>query len=894
MATTIEELQVLITAKTSGLQKEMNKVKTQMQSAQKATDNVTKAIDQSTKVTPIFKNRMAQLTATLENTTAKLELQKAKLEELRAAGSGVNESTIAQMQQLEQESASLDKQIRDLTARIAGLKEEQKSVGTFHAGMVGEEIRQYEDQLSSLIAKADETGFKMADLQEKMDLDTKRHQEKILNAEGTILRLQKSIDSTNASIAKMEEQMYSTGDAIEETRKEMNKVSRSVNSMGKQFMQAFRRIARQVLVFAVIYKGIRSLQMYLRDSMRTNQDFTAALNNLRANLMIAFQPIYDSILPALISLVQWLARATQYIAAFISGLFGRTYSESMKAAQGLQTARKAMDAYGKSVKKATSVAGFDELNLIGGEADAGGVDGAAGGVDFGALADEQDISALDRISEAMAGVTEKVREMASNVRTYYGQISSFMQQHSDIIIAALAGVGTALALAFGASRWGAIVATVQRAGAVIGAALATISLPIALIVTAIAGLTAAFVYFYRTNETFRETVHNILAKIGETALWLWNNVLVPFGDWLGSVFVAAWEGVKIAAEWLWRNVLVPFGQWLLEVMPVAWEAVTKAATWLWKNVLVPLGEFLKWIWNNVFVPVGKILVDILGAAFKFVADVAKEFWQKVLVPLGKALKDMFAPAVEAVSAVITFLWNKVLKPFATYFGGAFKVVLTVIIQTFEFLWKNVLEPLSRFVGGTLRIVFSNTFDALGRIINGLKTTINGLMNFITGVFTADWERAWDGVKDIFKGVFDSLWGIVRAPLNMIIDGVNSMIDGLNKISIDVPDWVPGMGGRSFGINIPKIPRLDVGTNYVARDGLAYLHRGEAVVPKAYNPAAGGSGFDRESLTVLRDILQAIREDRIAEVVISEKEVTRTAIRGINREARRTGRNPLTI
>lgn len=860
MATTIEELQVLITAKTSGLQKEIGKVKSTMQGAQKATDSVTKAIEGSTKVTPIFKNRMSQLTAELENTNSKLELQKAKLEELKSEGAGLNESAITQMQKLERESANLDSQIRDLTSRITELKEQQKdALGDFHKGMIGDEIRQYEKQLSSLILKADETGFKMVDLQDKMDLDTRKHESEIVKTEGSILRLQQRIDSINESIRKMQELMYGNADSLKETREEMNKVSKSVNNMGNQFTRAFKRIARQVLIFAVIYKGLRSLQIYLRDSMKTNQDFMSSLNNLRANLLIAFQPIYDVIVPALTKLIQTLARATQYVAAFISGLFGRTYSESMKAAQGLQTARKAMDAYGESARKAAGLAGFDELNLIGGDSAS---DDAEGGVDFGALADEQDIGALDRVSQAMAKVSEKAKEMAEKVKESYGALSGFISEHSDIIIAALAGVGTALGIAFGVAKWGSIVAFVQRAATAIGAAIAAIGWPITLTVAAIAALVGGFTYFYRTNEKFRNTVQSILSKIGEVAMWLW------------------------------ENVMKPFGAWLVDAMPKAWGAVVKGAEWLWKKVLVPFGNFLKWLWDNVLVPIGNVLKDLLGVAFKHVADIAQDFWKKVLVPLGKALKEMLEPAVEAVSAVLSFLWNKVLKPLGTYLGKVLKPIILAIIDVFEFLWKHVLRPLVDFVGGTLRSVFSNVFDALGGIINGLKDIFIGLMSFITGVFTGDWKKAWEGVKQIFKGVFDSLWDIVKAPLNMIIDSINTMIGGLNKISFDIPDRVPGLGGKTFGINIPKIPRLAIGTDYVARDGLAYLHQGEAVVPA--DVASGGFSGGGEVVDVLRDILQAVREDRTVQAVISQKEVARASRDGINHQQRRTGRTQLQV
>jgi len=114
------------------------------------------------------------------------------------------------------------------------------------------------------------------------------------------------------------------------------------------------------------------------------------------------------------------------------------------------------------------------------------------------------------------------------------------------------------------------------------------------------------------------------------------------------------------------------------------------------------------------------------------------------------------------------------------------------------------------------------------------------MNFITGIFTGNWEKAWEGIKQIFKGVFDSLWGIVKFPLNLIIDGLNFLILGLNKISIGVPDWVAdilGMDrGSKFGFNIPEIPKLAAG-GVVVSPTVAMIGEGgykEAVVPLERN------------------------------------------------------------
>ena len=102
----------------------------------------------------------------------------------------------------------------------------------------------------------------------------------------------------------------------------------------------------------------------------------------------------------------------------------------------------------------------------------------------------------------------------------------------------------------------------------------------------------------------------------------------------------------------------------------------------------------------------------------------------------------------------------------------------------------------------------NMFDGL---FSGIKQIFDGIIKIIKGVFTGDWKQAWEGLKQIVKGVFDSLWAIAKWPLNMIISGLNTLIRGANRIHFNVPDWVPGIGGKQFGFNIPQIPKLAKGT-----------------------------------------------------------------------------------
>ena len=109
------------------------------------------------------------------------------------------------------------------------------------------------------------------------------------------------------------------------------------------------------------------------------------------------------------------------------------------------------------------------------------------------------------------------------------------------------------------------------------------------------------------------------------------------------------------------------------------------------------------------------------------------------------------------------------------------------------------------------------------VVHGVTKTFSGVTDFISGVFSGNWKKAWGGVKKIFSGVFEALTGIAKRPLNGIIGLVNTVIGGLNKLRIKIPSWVPGKyGGKSFGGNIPKIPMLAKGTgNWMG--GIAQVH-----------------------------------------------------------------------
>ena len=303
-----------------------------------------------------------------------------------------------------------------------------------------------------------------------------------------------------------------------------------------------------------------------------------------------------------------------------------------------------------------------------------------------------------------------------------------------------------------------------------------------------------------------------------------------------------------------------------------------------------IGKGIK-TFGNVTKAIGKIpgvLSKVKGAFSKVFSILGAN--PKLLIFLA------VAGAIAAIAFVIIKNWNKI-KPVLIKVGNWFKNLGKKIKDTYTSIKEktvdfvtNLVTKIKTFVanakaqGGVIGAVFQN----ISNRVNALKQIFNGVITFVKGVFTGDWRKAWQGVKDIFAGIFSSLGSVLKAPLNGVIGLVNGAINRINGISFTVPDWVPVLGGRTFGASIPTIPYLYRGTDFFS-GGTAVIHdkgaeivdlpRGTRVIPhdeslrQAYKTGrrAGGRTV---SIAKLADTIVVREEadiDRIAEALARKLE-----------------------
>lgn len=138
---------------------------------------------------------------------------------------------------------------------------------------------------------------------------------------------------------------------------------------------------------------------------------------------------------------------------------------------------------------------------------------------------------------------------------------------------------------------------------------------------------------------------------------------------------------------------------------------------------------------------------------------------------------------------------------------------------------------------------SSRFPALGAVLSGLwksvqdvwgniKAIFSNIIGFIDNVFSGNWSAVWGNVVSIFGNVFGELANIAKAPINAVISVINMVLSKINEMKISIPDWVPGVGGKTLGFNIPQIPMLATG-GIATAPTLAMVGEGgepEAVLP----------------------------------------------------------------
>lgn len=401
-------------------------------------------------------------------------------------------------------------------------------------------------------------------------------------------------------------------------------------------------------------------------------------------------------------------------------------------------------------------------------------------------------------------------------------------------------------------------------------------------------------------------------SVGDGLLWFWENVLVPLGTWVMNDAVPAFldrlaavigvltpiiDAAKESFKWLWDNFLQPIADWACKAfiadMEKGTEKLTELGNWITEHkegvedfILILSSFAIAWavvtaavtLWNAIGT-IASAVTTAFGAAVTFLTS-----------PIG-----LVVLAIGALIAIIVLCvkhWDEIKEAAAR----AWDWIKEKWNAAGEWFRTNVTEPIQNFFTGLkdgIKNAFFSAWDWIKGVWDKASTWVNDkvivpIANFFSGL--------WDGIKNTFKTAFDFIkhafktyvngWiSIVENFINFFIKAINLLIKGLNKISFDIPDWVPSIGGKTFGFNIREVPKVSI----------PRLATGAVIPPNAEFAAILGDQKHGRNLEAPEGLIrQIVKEESGANLTVilqmsngEEKEVFSTKhISKINRQSGR--------
>lgn len=452
---------------------------------------------------------------------------------------------------------------------------------------------------------------------------------------------------------------------------------------------------------------------------------------------------------------------------------------------------------------------------------------------------ESSLSQLGRTikSEVVEPVAKKLTPALKNAVNF---INSKVGPAVDWVLAHLPEIGVALgalSAVIVAMKWGSLVSTLGKVGGAftgIKTALAAVSGPALAIIAVVAALAAGFVYLWKTNEDFRnnmteiwEQLQSSFSELGGTISGIIDQLMPLIAEIAGTVLSAFGEIAAAVIPILMQiiaDILPVIIDLINQLLPVLTVVIETVLTTLIDviNQLLPLFMQIVQAILPVIVQLVQTLLPIIMQIVQAVLPVLIQLINTILpiltqiidavLPILVQILNMLTPILTMIVSLLQPILNLIIS-LVTPILNLIMTAITPLIEIFSTLITSILQPIMPILTAVAEVITSvlgSAIEGIKPIVEALTSVFQGLIDFITGVFSGNWSQAWSGVVQVFGGLWDGLVGIVKAPINAVIGLINKAIGALNGISVTIPDWVPLVGGNTFGINIPTIPMLATG------------------------------------------------------------------------------------
>lgn len=844
-------------------------------------------------------------------------------------------------------------------------------------------------------------------------------------------RLHTSYNSVKGSIDDYKQKLMSAAPAQQKMANASEKASKSITKTGKAANSArfgIGRMLKMSLLMSIAFRAFSAAISAIKDGFTNLAQYSSSTNNsismlwgsletLKNSLATAFAPILSVVAPILSKFIDMLSTAASYVSMFFSFLSGKStytkaiavqkdYAGSLKdtasgakdAADGTKEATEAAEEYLSPLDDINKMDKQDSGNGSGGSGGGGGGDG--GGSGSGPLFEEVPIdnkfaslldSVLDKLKQIrdifMDGFwdglgdykpvleelkkdlksigehikdifTDKnVQEAAKRFATLFiynmgktvgsfvsigltiaanvvGGIESYLEENTDRIkkwLVRMFDLGSEISIIVG--NLSATIAEIFQqtfgsqtaqniTGNIIGI-FTTAFGEIILLATSFAKdvmdaiatpiienkdkIIEAINNTLKPIEEITQSIEDFVQKLADKLTELYDEHIGPFINDVGSGLSEIGGTLLDTYNQYIAPILDQWAQKFDEVLngPVG-DAIDHiideigrlidGLNWLWNNVLIPL---IQWLIENV--------IPVLAPIVAWIGDTLLSIVASVTGMADSVLKQLDG-IIQFLTGVFTGDWAKALSGILLYVEG-FKQNINII---FNFIKNQILDPLSKWLDGVFKVDWVKDFGVIGdymnawlaniqNIVAAVKQAFSGIVDFVNGVLSGDWQQAWDGIKNIFGGAWNGMLAIIKSPINGIIGLMNGLLraaqimqngvaNALNKMNISVPSWVTSLTGvSSIGFHISKW----------SAPHIPYLAQGAVIPPNKEFMAVLGDQKSGNNIEAPESLIRKIVREETGNssrkievpVYLNRRQIAKAVLEEGKNMRTQTGRNP---
>lgn len=387
------------------------------------------------------------------------------------------------------------------------------------------------------------------------------------------------------------------------------------------------------------------------------------------------------------------------------------------------------------------------------------------------------------------------------------------------------------------------------------------------------------------------------------------------GNWFDGIILGILNAIANIGTWIYNNVFKPIVEGFMDAFDM--HSPSKVMEELGRNIILGLFDGVA---NLVHIVIEKFeeFKNNVVELFTNIKSNVLEIWSNIktsVITAATTLKENVVTAVTNLKTSVNNLFSNI-KTTALNIWNGIKSSISRIVENIKTsvstAFTNIKTTATNLVNGTKTNIV-NTWNAIKSSITTIITNIkNGMINTFNAMKTTV-VGIWNGLKTSATNIFSSIWNGIKGHLNKVIGGVetfangavrgiNKVISSMNSLSFSVPDWVPYIGGSTFGLNLGQIgtislPRLaEGGVIPPNKEFLAVLGDQKSgtnieapleTIKDAVRSVLNEGGGNIDEL--LRELISVVESKNLT---ISEQEITRASKRGMTEESRRTGRQLL--